>query len=333
MSTVNALTSTEPHDANAMWIEPSDVELDPGIISVGYKFNVTVWANASLETKGWQFWMYYPKDYINATRAGYTAGTKSEFLQDLTTLPISPSFKVDFNATHNRLDFGEAWLMGPFREPGSGSLCWVEFEVVGVPPGGMAADVPINVEDAYEGMDPPQTYLLYADNSKRPLNVYNGLVRFVGVEPDFFPPLITVLSPQNKTYITTSIQLTFTLNESTSWMGYSLDGASNVTVTGNMTILGVPYGSHRITVYASDNSGNTGVSNTVFFTNVEPTTKPTDLNHDGYTGIDDVVKAGEHFGSFPGHPRWNEEADIDSDEYVSIQDVALIAGDFGTEWP
>ncbi len=330
---VSALTSTEPHDANAMWIEPSLIELDPSSISVGYKFNITAWANASLETKGWQFWMYYPNDYINATRAGYTAGGKSEFLQDITTIAISPSFKVNLNATHNRLDFGEAWLMGPFRAPGSGSLCWVEFEVVGLPPGGLATDVPINIGNAYENMEPPQTYLLYSDNSKRPLDVYNSLVGFVGVEPDYSPPLVTVLSPQNKTYITTSIQLTFTLNESTSWIAYSLDNNANVTVAGNTTILGMSYGSHSIVVYASDNSGNTGVSNTVYFTIVQPTTKPTDLTHDGYTGIDDIIEAGKYFGSYPGHPRWNEEADIDNDEFVSIQDVALIAGDFGTVWP
>jgi len=329
---VNALTPLEPHDANAMWIEPSIVELDPGVISVGHKFNVTVWANASKETKGWQFWLLYGSQYINATRAGYTAGDKSEFFKDIIAMPIIPSFKVH-NATHNRLDYGEAWLMGPYREPGYGSLCWIEFEVIALPPGGVLAEISLDFKWAYDLFDPPKTYLLYSDDTYEPLEVCNGMVRFLGTTPDYSPPAINILLPQNKTYITTSIQLTFTVNETTSWIGYSLDGAANVTITGNTTLLSISYGYHNIIVYATDNAGNTGASETVYFTIVQPTTKPTDLTHDGYTGIDDILEAEKYFGSYPGHPRWNSEADIDNDEYISIQDIVLIANDFGTMWP
>jgi len=45
-----SLVPMEPHDANAMWIEPSTVYLNWSY-PVGYKFNVTFWANSSLETK------------------------------------------------------------------------------------------------------------------------------------------------------------------------------------------------------------------------------------------------------------------------------------------
>jgi len=178
-----SLVPMEPHDANAMWIEPSTVYLNWSY-PVGYKFNVTVWANSSLETKGWQFWLVYAKQYINATRAGYTGpgGTKSEFFQDITTMPLAPSFK-SHNDTHNRLDFGEAWIMGPYNQPGYGSLCWVEFEVINVPPAGVVVDIPLDIKWAYDQYDPPKTYLLYADGSYSPLDVYNGLVRFTEGAP------------------------------------------------------------------------------------------------------------------------------------------------------
>jgi subtilase family serine protease len=177
-----SLMPMEPHDANAMWIEPSTVYLNWSY-PVGYKFNVTFWANSSKETKGWQFWLIYPNAYINATRAGYTAGDKSEFFQNITTLPVSPRFKPNWNATHNRLDFGEAWLMGPYRSPGYGSLCWVEFEVIAIPPPGVEVDIPLDIKWAYNQFEPPKTYLLYADGSRRPLDVYNGLVRFTEQAP------------------------------------------------------------------------------------------------------------------------------------------------------
>ena len=83
---------------------------------------------------------------------------------------------------------------------------------------------------------------------------------------DTTSPVITILSPQNKTYSTSSVPLTFTLNELTSWIGYSLDNQANVTITGNTTLTGLSDGVHTITVYANDTVGNMGYSDTVYFT-------------------------------------------------------------------
>jgi parallel beta-helix repeat protein len=51
------------------------------------------------------------------------------------------------------------------------------------------------------------------------------------------PPAIAILSPENKTYtVNASIPLTFTVDELASWMGYSLNGQPNATITGNTTL-------------------------------------------------------------------------------------------------
>lgn len=76
---------------------------------------------------------------------------------------------------------------------------------------------------------------------------------------------VHILSPENKTYHTDSIPLTFTVTESTDWIGYSLDLQMNITVDGNTTILDLTYGPHIITVYANDTAGNAGTSETVDF--------------------------------------------------------------------
>jgi hypothetical protein len=78
-------------------------------------------------------------------------------------------------------------------------------------------------------------------------------------------PTITILLPENKTYAATSIPLNFTLNGTTFWIGYSLDGAANVTVTGNTTLTALPNDHHHVTVYANDTAGFMGASNTVYF--------------------------------------------------------------------
>ncbi len=56
------------------------------------------------------------------------------------------------------------------------------------------------------------------------------------------------------------------MNKPTSWIGYSLDGQATVTITENTTLSGLSYGSHDLIVYANDTDGNTGTSETIYFT-------------------------------------------------------------------
>ena len=88
---------------------------------------------------------------------------------------------------------------------------------------------------------------------------------YATVTVDATPPVISILSPQNTTYPTSNVPLNFTVNETTHWMGYSLDNQANATIPGNTTIP-VSEGRHTLVVYANDTVGNMGASNTVCFT-------------------------------------------------------------------
>ena len=83
---------------------------------------------------------------------------------------------------------------------------------------------------------------------------------------DRTPPSIDVSSPQNKVYNDSSVALAFLVCEPVSWMGYSLNGQDNITVTGNTTLSGLGNGAYNLTVYATDLAGNTGASETCSFT-------------------------------------------------------------------
>jgi len=98
-------------------------------------------------------------------------------------------------------------------------------------------------------------------------DTFGNMVSSSGVHfsVDTLPPQIAVLSPENKSYGGSDIQSAFTVDEPVSWMGYSLDGQDNVTVTGNVTLAVLADGSHNITFYAIDLVGNTGASRTVYF--------------------------------------------------------------------
>jgi hypothetical protein len=86
---------------------------------------------------------------------------------------------------------------------------------------------------------------------------------------DTVPPNIAILSPLNRTFTTPEVPLIFTVNEPASWKGYSLDGQPTV-FAANITLPALPIGSHTLKVYANDTAGNTGASETITFSIVEP---------------------------------------------------------------
>jgi hypothetical protein len=97
---------------------------------------------------------------------------------------------------------------------------------------------------------------------------YHPLVKPIETQafPDVKSPIISVFSPANETYDSSNVSLTVTVNESVVWIGYSLDGKGNVTVTGNTTLTELTNGLHSLVVYAYSALGNMGASVTVSFT-------------------------------------------------------------------
>lgn len=116
-------------------------------------------------------------------------------------------------------------------------------------------------EDANDDGIGDTEYVIDVNNTDR----YPLMAQYVAPQ-DTTSPIISVLSPENKTYSANDVSLTFTVSESTSWMGYSLDGQANVTVTGNKTLPVLSDGLHSLIVYANDTAGNMGASEMVYFT-------------------------------------------------------------------
>ncbi len=94
---------------------------------------------------------------------------------------------------------------------------------------------------------------------------------------DTTAPSVLLLSMENKTFATSDVPLTLTINEPISQVTYSLDGQKNVTITGNTTLIGLSSGDHKLTVYATDEAGNVGASETITFSVTVPEPFPTEL--------------------------------------------------------
>ncbi len=85
---------------------------------------------------------------------------------------------------------------------------------------------------------------------------------------DFFvdsTPVVSFLPVENTTFNSSSIQLDYTVNQPTAQVAYSLDGLENITLAENLTLTGLLDGVHNITLYATDDTGNTGASETFSF--------------------------------------------------------------------
>jgi len=111
------------------------------------------------------------------------------------------------------------------------------------------------------------------------------------------PPTISILSPENKTYSTDSVPLTFTISEAISWVGYSLDGQANVAIAGNTTLVGLSNAVHSVMVCANDTDGNMGFSDIIYFTVSVPTTGALTVTTDPIAG--EVFVDGASWGLAP----------------------------------
>ena len=118
----------------------------------------------------------------------------------------------------------------------------------------------VNVGKRFPSLEGINIYTFHINSSKT-----------VTFTVDNSSPEIRILSIENKTYNTSSIPLVFALDKSNTQLSYSIDGLPNRTIAGNSSITGLQNGKHNVTVYAQDDFGNKGMSETVFFNVNAPT--------------------------------------------------------------
>jgi N-acetylneuraminic acid mutarotase len=128
-----------------------------------------------------------------------------------------------------------------------------------------------NVWTSTDSMPTPRAYLslavindvLYAIGGFDGLNWLGTIEEFTPPEYGTIPPIIQILSPENRTY--SEVVIHFTVNRPVQWAGYSIDNKANITLNSQIKISDLSHGTHRITIYANDSKGNMGSSKTVFF--------------------------------------------------------------------
>ena len=173
---------SEPHNANAIWIEPSTVSLTTAnpLHTIGYKFNITVWLNMStlvspaVGVDTWQVKVFFNPAHLHAVRTGYTNTTasRSDLFELFPTTPVIPII----NNVAGYVFHGETCAPNYRAAPCYGSLCWIEFNVTAVPAEGQTMSDVFNIKNSDTWLADDQSNYYPPDG---PITQYNGNYQFV----------------------------------------------------------------------------------------------------------------------------------------------------------
>jgi len=143
---------TVPHNADAMWLEPTSVSYTTAGTSVGTLFNITAAMNFSVSTFAWQAVLYYNHAQLNCIAVGKTAAPTSEFFAGHATTwaqAINPGAYPPIGDLQAIL-VSEA-LSSPDFQPGPhwGTLFYATFNVTATPPKGQSFSSAFNITYQY----------------------------------------------------------------------------------------------------------------------------------------------------------------------------------------
>lgn len=320
-----AQPSSEPHSADAMWVEPASVYFTDANATVGTKFNVTVAMNMTENVFSYSIGMHYNRTQLNATRGGFTAKPTSNYFTGHSTttgMVIDTSYLGNGSVLATETCSGDDYIPGP----NSGTLIWVEFKILQIPPSGTWTSV-FNITKDYPG----DTFVADENVNVLAITTYDAVYAFQGSGP--LPPaaLSVTISPSSAS-VSVSQSLLFTSNVTGGTPAYSyqwfLNGTAILGATSDSwTFSSMTNDTYTVYLNVTDSLGTTVKSNIASVTVVLRLLG--DIDGDGkVTGLD-VAKAAWAFGSYPGSDRWNQDADIDGDDRVDGRDLVKIALNFG----
>jgi hypothetical protein len=321
-----------------MWIEPMDLNIS---FTVGTKFNVTIWVGLNSDSSVWESALRFDTAYLTATRAGLTAGSKSEFYSGH-SLDASRSLIDD---SGGGVYFSEILAGLGVRGAGTGSLCWVEFEVVAP-----ANETTLSLND-------PESFVLDTDLNDIPfLSFYDARVR------NGFPDVAVSDVASSKTVVFQGCSLNVNVTVANlgdlaedfsvtvyanttaiNTQSFSLTSGSNETRAVMCNTAGLAYGNYTLKAAADVVSGDTNTTNNNFTDGwvmvsivgdlTGGTPNPYDFVPDGKVLIVDVAVVAKFFGQKV--PQAPANCDVSGptlgvpDGKILIDDVALVAKHFG----
>jgi parallel beta-helix repeat protein len=112
----------------------------------------------------------------------------------------------------------------------------------------------------------------------------------------------------------------------------TLTSRSSTTVTFTWNTTGFAKGNHTISAVADTVPDETDTEDNTFVDGWVLVSIPGDVNGDRKVDGKDVALTIKHYGSYPGHPKYNPNVDINCDGKIDGKDVALTIKYYGKWW-
>jgi hypothetical protein len=112
-----------------------------------------------------------------------------------------------------------------------------------------------------------------------------------------------------------------------------LESGNATTITFLCNTTSFAYGNHTLNAATGPIPGETNTGDNTSTERTVLVTIPDDLNGDfAVTHVDFVILANA-YGSRPGHPNWNPNADLDNNGVIGLTDLATLAIHYGQHYP
>lgn len=273
-----------------------DLSLVPDTL---FKVNCSVAEVTDLFT--WQIKLFFNPTVLNCTGASYPT---DHVFAGKTIVPVAPIIDNDAGSVL----FGCSLMGAGAAFAGSGTMCQVEFKVKSIGESGLEYSKPYG-ED---------TYLLNSNLDSIVAETEDGY--FSNVPAPQIQYTLSIASTDGGT--TDPASGTYTYPEGTQVGVLAIPDLSFF--FDHWELDGLNYTTTRITVTMDKNHTLLAV-----FTTVPPPPLLGDINGDSIVDMKDILVAAKAFGSRPGHPAWNPDADVFLNRRIDLFDIALIAHNFG----
>ncbi|MEM2568116.1 MAG: hypothetical protein QXH20_06585, partial [Candidatus Bathyarchaeia archaeon] len=163
--TNNLFYIAEAYSANSMWVHPSTITLTPSNGTIGYKFNVTIWLNVSnIQFYSYSIGLLYNRTQLKALRGGFTKDFTAGHETQTAGPVIDKGYLGNGSVLATESCKGEDYIQGPKV----GTLIWIEFQVIAIPPQGQTLTSQIDITTCY----PEDTWIMDYDLQYITLNTY-----------------------------------------------------------------------------------------------------------------------------------------------------------------
>lgn len=238
-----------------VYLDPSLISYESPPVTVGTLFDVEVWIENVTDLCAYQIQIRYNATILDCIDATEPTSDPDYVLHSIVPLTLTVE---DYQPGQYTSGGSEIPGQPAAHFNGTGLITIFNFNVTQVPPEGETLTSALSIDN-------DQTFVMDRNGAQITVGKEDGSYE---LGPDITPPVIEIVSPKSsKVYNVSSVPLNFTIDEETDWIGYSLKGAANVTITGNTTLTSLAENatSYTIVVYANDTSGNMGASSTVSF--------------------------------------------------------------------